>query len=72
MTTSCVFPEDMDKKERAEAISLMLKEIESEMREEDFQRDFFESLQNQFYDRGSLSEKQFASLEKIYNRVTDI
>lgn len=40
------------------------------MRADDFQRDFFESLASQFQDRGRLSEKQFESLRRIYERVT--
>ena len=47
-----------------------MEEIELEMDDGDFQRDFFESLKDQFEAKSFLSEKQYQSLQKIYERVT--
>ena len=58
------------KADLAKAAVFMLEEIETYMRSDDFQRDFFESLNDQFTDKGHLSEKQMESLTKIYERVT--
>lgn len=55
-----------------QAISFKLTEIAANMKEDDFQRDFFESLQEQFERKEWLSEKQLLSLDRIYERVTDV
>lgn len=54
----------------AETISFYFSEIHSCMRENDFQRDFFESLEEGFENFGSLTESQFEALKRIYERVT--
>lgn len=59
-------------KEEKEAISFKLTEIAANMKEDDFQRDFFESLQEQFERKEWLSDKQLLSLDRIYERVTDV
>lgn len=48
----------------------LISEIGDSMRDDDFQRDFFDSLTDQFERGGHLSEKQMESLNKIYERVT--
>ena len=53
-------------------IEFQIEEIETLMEADDFQRDFFESLSEQFASKQWLSEKQMACLKKIYDRVTDI
>jgi len=56
--------------EEATEINFMIKEIEGHIEETDFQFDFFQSLQSQFKEKNWLSEKQVASMRKIYERVT--
>ena len=51
-------------------INFWIDEIEMSMDLNDFQRDFFESLSDQFAMKGYLSEKQVECLKKIYERVT--
>lgn len=58
--------------ERKKLIVHYIAEIKSYMEENDFQRDFFEALNDFFDKRGNLTEKQFGSLERMYERVTDI
>ncbi len=53
-------------------IQFYLDEIEKNMNEGDFQRDFYESLCEQFENKKSLSEKQMESVVRMYDRVTDI
>lgn len=55
----------------AETISFYFSEIHSCMKERDFQREFFESLEEGFEKFGTLTESQFEALKRIYNRVTD-
>lgn len=57
--------------EGQKAIAFWISEIEENMSERDFQRDFFESLNDQFAKRRSLSPKQITALKKIYERVTE-
>jgi hypothetical protein len=57
-------------KEEQKALQFMIDEIFENMKEDDFQRDFFESLSTQYTQRESLSAKQVACIEKIYERVT--
>jgi hypothetical protein len=52
-------------------IQHMMDEIEACMQDNDFQREFFESLADQWSEKAFLSDKQFASLERIYERVTN-
>ncbi len=61
-----------DAEDRAKGIAALISEIETNMSERDFQRDFFESLCKQFQDTNRLSDKQIECLEKMYGRVTDI
>jgi len=56
--------------ERNKLIHFWFDEVQCCMREDDFQRDFYESLQAQFYDKGTLSVKQTESLQRMYERVT--
>jgi len=56
--------------EEHKAVAYFISEIEMNMSEDDFQRDFFESLSDQFTKRNSLSPKQIESLKKMYERVT--
>lgn len=51
-------------------ILFYFKEIESNMSENDFQRDFVESLQVGFDRYGTLTQAQFDALVKVYERVT--
>lgn len=55
--------------ERQKKISTLLSEIEESMREEDFQREFMESLQDQFHRRFDLTDKQIDCLERMHERV---
>jgi len=63
-------PSHQKETEDQKAITYWIDEIQMNMRERDFQRDFFESLCDQFYKKGTLSFAQIASLKKIYERVT--
>lgn len=54
----------------ADSISFYFSEIHSCMREKDFQREFFESLEEGFENYGTLTESQFEALKRIYERVT--
>lgn len=56
--------------EQSKLAAHLITEITADMREDDFQRDFFESLSDQFVERGRLSEKQMEALNRIYERVT--
>lgn len=56
--------------EQSKLAAHLITEITGDMREDDFQRDFFESLSDQFVERGHLSEKQMEALNRIYERVT--
>lgn len=56
--------------ERVQIIDFWLDEISDVLSDDDFQREFFESLFDQFSVKGSLSDRQFESLRKIYERVT--
>lgn len=67
---SPAFTQDNSQKMR-EAIKEYLEMVDGSIISDDFQFDFFESLKDQFESRGNLSDKQFASLEKIYQRVTE-
>lgn len=58
--------------ERQRVISVLLEEVEDSMRSDDFQREFFESLQDQFHRRHDLSDKQIDCLRRMYDRVTDV
>lgn len=53
-----------------ELASHFITEIEIHMKADDFQRDFFESLNDQFQKRGHLTVPQLAALQRIYERVT--
>lgn len=57
------------KAERQKKISTLLAEIEDSMRESDFQREFFESLQDQFHRRFDLTDKQIECLERMQERI---
>jgi len=57
--------------EREKAIAFTIREIEENMSSRDYQREFFESVSNQFERTHSISDKQLMALQKIYNRVTD-
>ncbi len=61
---------DLKGKAREDSIQTLLSEIEDSMSERDFQRDFFESLSDQFNRKQYLSDKQVESLQKMYDRVT--
>jgi hypothetical protein len=52
------------------AMAFMITEIREHMSERDFQRDFFESMADQFEASGSLSAKQKDCLFRIHERVT--
>ena len=54
----------------AETIEFYFSEIHSCMKERDFQREFFESLEEGFEKFGTLTESQFEALKRIYERVT--
>lgn len=56
--------------ERNKLILFQIEEIETHMSADDFQRDFFESLAQQYGEKQSLSEKQMECLNRIYERVT--
>ncbi len=56
--------------DRQKLISYWLSEVADVMREDDFQRDFFESLQDQFERRHDLSDKQIECLQRMYERIT--
>lgn len=60
----------MTPQERFTLITHYIDEINKKMLETDFQRNFFQSLEEQFLTRKRLSDKQFACLEQIYERVT--
>ncbi len=60
----------MDRSEKQKLIGHYIAEVEESMSESDFQREFFESLSDQFHRTFSLSEKQFECLERMYERVT--
>lgn len=51
-------------------VAHLINEIEDNMRENDFQRDFFESLSDQYNKQNFLSQKQIDALNRIYERVT--
>lgn len=57
-------------KDEKKLTQFQLDEIEANMRDNDFQRDFFESLKDQWEEKEWLSDKQRASLTTIYERVT--
>ena len=57
-------------KEELEAIEFQLAEVDSFMKEDDFQLSFYESLKEQFETKKWLSDKQRASLDRIHERVT--
>lgn len=48
----------------------LINEINDEMSERDFQRDFFESVHDQFLKKGFVTDNQLAALNRIYERVT--
>ena len=56
--------------DKREAAAIWISEIRDTMEENDFQRDFFESLVDQFEERSSLSDKQYECIRRIYDRVT--
>lgn len=56
--------------EQQQLITFWLEEIEDHIWSEDFQYDFFESLQKQFYQIQWLSDKQIECLGRLYERVT--
>lgn len=56
--------------DRQKLMAFYIQEIDGHMRENDFQRDFFESLRDWFESRGELTEPQEKSLKRIYERVT--
>lgn len=51
-------------------VGFMLSEIEEMMESNHYQRDFFESIKDQFVEKEWLSDKQIASLKGLYERVT--
>ena len=51
-------------------VDFYFEEIDASMKENDFQRDFYESIRDQWEKKQWLSEKQIAALNKIYERVT--
>lgn len=59
----------MDEEQKT-AAKFMLDELEGCIDPNDFQLEFFESLHDFFRQHRRLSEKQFSSLEKMYERVT--
>lgn len=58
-------PDDKDAQ-----IRFYIETLREEMAAEDFQRDFFESLCDQFEEKDFLSDKQVACLSRMYERVT--
>lgn len=50
-------------------INCMFVEISDEIKEDDFQKDFFESIQKQFEARLWLSDKQMAALLRMHERI---
>lgn len=54
-----------------ELVAHLINEIEMYMRDDDFQRDFFDSVHDQFDNGKPLSQKQIDALHKIYERVTE-
>lgn len=60
----------MNTEDEIKLIGHMIDEIEMHMKENDFQRDFFDSLYNQYVNKAFLSPKQVESLQRIYERVT--
>lgn len=56
--------------ERQKLVEFWISEIEGCIRSNDFQRDFFESVAAQFWDKNTVSDKQFEALRRIYERVT--
>lgn len=59
-----------DNREVRKLIAFQISEIREMMREGDFQRDFFESLCDQFERNNYLSDKQRECLERMYERIT--
>lgn len=55
---------------RKQLIAHLINEVEENMSERDFQRDFFESLSHQFQKKQYLSISQVEALNRIYERVT--
>ena len=62
----------MTNKEKQVASLFMCEEIESAMKADDFQRNFFDSLHEQVLKGRVLSEKQYECLERIHERVTGV
>lgn len=60
----------MPKQDEHELIGFWINEIDMYMRENDYQRDFFESLRDWFESKAFLTPEQKKALEKIYERVT--
>lgn len=57
-------------RQKQQLITFWLEEIEDHIWSEDFQYDFFESLQKQFHQTQWLSDKQIECLGRLYERVT--
>lgn len=57
-------------KDEKKLVQFQIDEISDHMSDRDFQRDFFESLKDQWEEREWLSGPQQESLGKIYERVT--
>lgn len=55
--------------ERQNLINHLLSSVEESMREDDFQRDFFESLTTQFHHKFDLSDRQIECLQKMRDRL---
>lgn len=69
MRVAKALPQSPKEQQRILAAHL-IKEIGDEMSERDFQRDFFESVADQFEKKGFVTDNQLAALNRIYERVT--
>lgn len=61
-----------EKRERQQMIEYMLKALITDDQEDKlttWEKNFVESVSNQFDDKGNLSDKQCEVLERIYNKV---
>lgn len=58
------------KEDQRTLVRFLIGEIEENMRANDVQRDFFESLCDFFDKRNFLTEKQIESLKRLHERVT--
>lgn len=56
--------------EQKKLVDHLFNEIEENMSESDFQRDFYESLVDWYSKHKALTNAQLAALKRIYERVT--